>query len=92
MPNVKSVVEKLPELEPRVSHSFVINMVSRKKLLKVLQSSFLFQNLVVCMRYHNIFFAILKLYLWSFHMANNLILAIFFGSKLNSNLKNAKNF
>ena len=39
MPNVKSVVEKLPELEPRVSHSFVINMVSRKKLLKVLQSS-----------------------------------------------------
>ena len=38
------------------------------------------------MRYHN-FFAILKLYLWSIHMANNLILAIFFGFKLNSNLK-----
>ena len=30
----------------------------------------------------------LKLYLWSFHMANNLILAISFGFKLNSNLNN----
>ena len=39
------------------------------------------------MRYHNIFFAILKLYFWSIHMANNLILAISFGFKLNSNLK-----
>ena len=27
--------EKLPELEPRVSHSFVIKVVSTKKLLKV---------------------------------------------------------
>ena len=35
------------------------------------------------MRYHNIFFAILKLYLWSIHIANNLILAISFGFKLN---------
>ena len=48
---------------------------------------FLFQNLVLYMRYHNIFFAILKLYLWSIHIANNLILAISFGFKLNSNLK-----
>ena len=32
----------------------------------------------------------LKLYLWSIHMANNLILAISFGLKLNSNL-NATN-
>ena len=47
---------------------------------------FLFQNLVVCVRYHNIFFAILKLYLWSIHMANNLILAISLGLKLDSNL------
>ena len=49
--------------------------------------SFLFQNLVVCMRYHNIFFAILKIYFWSIHMDKNLILAITFGFKLNSNLK-----
>ena len=34
----KSVDEKLPELEPRVSHSFVIKIVSRKKPLKVLAS------------------------------------------------------
>ena len=39
------------------------------------------------MRYYNIFFADLKLYLWSIHMANNLILATSFGFKLNSNLK-----
>ena len=36
LPNFKSVDEKLPELEPRVSHSFIIKIVSRKKLLKVL--------------------------------------------------------
>ena len=36
LPNFKSVDEKLPELEPRVSHSFVIKIVSRKKLSKVL--------------------------------------------------------
>ena len=42
------------------------------------------------MRYHNIFFAILKLYLLSILMANNLILATSFGFKLNSNLKNLK--
>ena len=34
-----------------------------------------------------IIFAILKLYFWSIHMANNLILPISFGFKLNSNLK-----
>ena len=86
--------EKLPELEPRVFHSFVIKIVSRKKLLKVLAPPqptsgeiFLFQNLVVCIRYRNIFFAILKPYFWSTHMANNLILVISFGFKLNSNLK-----
>ena len=36
--NFKSVVEKLLELEPRVSHSFAIKIVSRKKLSKVLAS------------------------------------------------------
>ena len=48
---------------------------------------FLFQNLGVCIRYHNIFFAILMIYFWSIHIANNLFLAISLGSKLNSNLK-----
>ena len=38
LPNFKSVDEKLPELELRVSHSFDIKIVSRKKLLKVLAS------------------------------------------------------
>ena len=35
LPNFKLVEEKLPELEPRVSHSIDIKIVSRKKLLKV---------------------------------------------------------
>ena len=94
LPNFKSVDEKVPELEPRVSHSFVIKIVLRKKLLKVLAplkltsgEIFQFQNLAVCMRCRNNFFAILKLYFWSIHMANNLILSISFGFKLNSNLK-----
>ena len=39
------------------------------------------------MRYHNIFFAILRLYFWSIHMDKNLVLATSFGFKLNSNLK-----
>ena len=34
--NFKSVDEKLPELELRVSHSLDTKIVSRKKLLKVL--------------------------------------------------------
>ena len=38
LPNFKPVDEKLPELEPRVSHSLDIKMVSRKTLLKVLAS------------------------------------------------------
>ena len=46
----------------------------------------MFQNLAVCMRYHNNFFAILKFYFWSIHIAKNFILAISFGFKLNSNL------
>ena len=37
-PNFKSVDKKLPELEPRVSHSLDIKIVSRKELLKVLAS------------------------------------------------------
>ena len=37
LPNFKSVDKKLPEWEPRVSHSFDI-IVSRKKLLKVFAS------------------------------------------------------
>ena len=64
LPNFKSVDEKLPELEPPVSHSFVIKIVSREKsfqkfwrpLKPTSGEIFLFQNLVVCMRYHNIFF------------------------------------
>ena len=36
LPNFKPVDEKLPKLEPRVSHSFDIKIVSRKKRLKVL--------------------------------------------------------
>ena len=39
LPNFKPVNEKLLELEPRVSHSFDIKIVSRKKLLKVLAST-----------------------------------------------------
>ena len=88
--NFKSVDEKLSKMEPRVSHSFDIKIVSRKKLLKVLASlqayfrwNFLFQNLII-----TIFNAVLKFYLWStcIHMANNLILAISCGFQLNSNL------
>ena len=94
LPNFKSVEEKLPKLEPRVSHRFVIKIVLRKKLLKfwhplklASDEIFLFQNLVVCMRYHNIFFAILRLYFWSIHMDKNIILATSFSFKLNNNLK-----
>ena len=39
------------------------------------------------MRYHNIFFAILRLYFWSIHMDKNFILATSFGFKLNSDFK-----
>ena len=60
--NFKTVDEKLLELEPRVSHSFHIKIVSIKKLLKVWRplkptfgEVFLFQNLVLYMRSHNIF-------------------------------------
>ena len=67
LPNLKSVDEKLLELKPRVSHSFDIKIVSRKKFWRSLKPTsgevFLFENLVLCLRYHNIFFAILKLYL-----------------------------
>ena len=35
LPNFKSVDKIQPELEPRVSHSFDIKIVPRKKLLKV---------------------------------------------------------
>ena len=35
LPNFKSEDKILPELEPRVSHSFDIKIVPRKKLLKV---------------------------------------------------------
>ena len=92
--NFVSVDEKLPKLEPRVSHNFDIKIVSREKLLKVLASpySHFWLNFSVS-KSHSVyeisqyFFAILKLYLWSIHMANNLILAISFGFKLNSNLK-----
>ena len=36
LPNFKPVNKKLPEMEPRVSNSFDIKIVSRRKLLKVL--------------------------------------------------------
>ena len=65
LPIFKPVDENLPVLEPRVSHSFVVKIASRKKFLKVLAplkptsgEIFLVQNIVVCMRYHCIFFAI----------------------------------
>ena len=67
LPSFKSADEELPELEPRVSHSFVLKIFSRKKLLNLKSTSgeiFLFQNLVVCLKYHNYTsFAVLKLYL-----------------------------
>ena len=85
LPNCKSVDEKLPKLEPRVSHSSAIKNSLEKKFWRPLKPTsseiFLFQNLAVCMRYHNNFFAILELYFWSIHMAKNLILAISFGFK-----------
>ena len=90
LPNFKLVDEKLPELELRVSRSFNIKIVPRKFWRPLKPTSgeiLLFQNLIY-MRYYNLFFAILKLYLWSIHMANNLILVISFGLKLNSNLRN----
>ena len=80
---------KLLELEPRVSHSFKIKMVLIIKLFKVLtssQSQFCFK-ISFCVRYHKFVFVILKLYLWLIHMANKLILASSFASKLNSKLK-----
>ena len=70
LPNFKPVDEKLPKLEPRMSHSFDIKTVSRKNFKKFLcplkptsGEMFLFQNLVLYMTYHNNFFADLKLYL-----------------------------
>ena len=88
--------EKLPELQPRVSHtcSFNIKIVSRKVLLKVLaspqthfRSNFSVSKSCSVYEISQYFFSDLKLYLLSIHMANNLILAISFGFKLNSNLK-----
>ena len=73
-------------------NSFDIKIISRKTFWRPLKPTsnsgeiFVFQNLVLYMRYHNTFFVDLKLYLWSIHMASNLILAISFGFKLNSNL------
>ena len=64
--NFKSVDEKLSKMEPRVSHSFDIKTVSRKKLLKVLgvTSSLLPVKFFVSKsHYHNFFNAILKFYL-----------------------------
>ena len=69
LPNFKSVDEKLSELEPRKSHSFVIKIVSREKLLKVLappQTYFRWNFSVSKSRcvyeISQYFFAILKLY------------------------------
>ena len=91
--NFKSVDEKLPELEPRVSHSFVRKIVSRKKLLKVsvppqthFRWNFSVSKSHCVYEISQYFFAILKLYFWSIYMAKNLILAISFGFKLNSSL------
>ena len=95
--NFKPVEKKLPKLEPWVSHSFGIKLVSRKKLSKVLaspQTHFWWSASVSkCRCVYEIsqyFFTDLKLYPWSNQMANNLILAISFGFKLNSNLKGIK--
>ena len=93
LPNFKPIDEELTELEPRVSRSFDIKIVSRKKAFESFPSNPLLVKLFCfkisfCIGDITIFFfADLKLYLWSTHMANNLILAISFGFKLNSNLK-----
>ena len=64
LPNLKLVDEKLLELEPRVCHSFDIKTSLAKKTFKSFGvhsnplpvKFFLYQNLVMYMRYHNIFF------------------------------------
>ena len=69
--------------------------VSRKKLLKFWRPfkptsgeiQFLFQNLVLCIIIFSRYFKALPLV---YHMANNLIVAISFDLKLNSNLKQFK--
>ena len=66
LPNFESVDEKQPELEPRVSYSFDIKLVSRKQAFKsfgVPSSPIPVKFFCLCMRYHNFFLAILKLYL-----------------------------
>ena len=95
LPNVKSVDKKLPELEPRVSHSFDIKIVSRKKLLKVSSSplpvKFFCFKISFCVWDITNFFRSFKTFLLSIHiMANNLILVISFRFKLNSNLNGAQ--
>ena len=97
LPNSKPVDKKLPKLEPRMSHSFDIKIVSRKKLFKVLASpqthfgwNFSVSKSRSLYEISQYFFANSKLYLWSIHMTNKLILAISFGFKLNSNLKHAR--
>ena len=80
--------EKLPELEPQVSHSFDIKIVSRKTLLKVLappQTHFQWNFSVSKPR--SVYEISQYFFRWSIHMANNLILAISFDFKLNSNLR-----
>ena len=74
-PNWKSVDEKLLELKPRVSDSFDIKIVSRKKLLKVLAPpqahfrwSFSVSKSRSVYKISQIFFVSLKLYFWSIHM------------------------
>ena len=74
-PNWKSVDEKLLELKPRVSDSFDIKIVSRKKLLKVLAPpqahfrwSFSVSKSRSVYKISQIIFVSLKLYFWSIHM------------------------
>ena len=78
--------EKLPELEPRVSHNFVIkiNCLEKKAFesFGAPQTHFRWNFSVSKSRcvyeisQYSVFSAILKLYFWSIHMAKNLILAI----------------
>ena len=91
LPSFKSVNKKLPELESRVSHSFDIKLVSRKKAFKSFGvpsnplpvKCFCFK-ISFCIWDITILFSLIQSFT-SIHIANNLILAISFGFKLNSN-------
>ena len=95
LPNFKLVDKKLLELEPRVSHNFWHkNSLEKKLKLKVLASpqTHCRWNVSVSKsrsvyEISQYFFHWFKAFLWSIHIASNLILATSFGFKLNNNLE-----